>query len=169
MAKSAQTNKILARIENGNAKTLVKTLSVLPLYSGVQSLRELAKYGEVVTDYDANNKRWWAEGGRLSGMYGWLPELLATRTIGPGSREPWFQFAPFFQMLVSSGDAVKQLATGDLDKFSRTVSQKLAPLPNWRRTLKRILFSDSPKNVESGTSFSGGELKAFIYFFCSTH
>ena len=161
MAKSAQTNKIIGRIENGNAKTLVKTLAVLPLYSGVQSLRELAKYGEVVTDYDANNKRWWAEGGRLSGMYGWLPELLATRTIGPGSREPWFQFAPFFQMLVSSGDAVKQLAKGDLDKFSRTVSQKLAPLPNWRRTLRRILFSDSPRNIESNTSFGGGELKPF--------
>ena len=63
MAKSAQTNKILARIENGNAKTLVKTLAVLPLYSGVQSLRELAKHGEVVTDYDAEQlkmvgRRW---------------------------------------------------------------------------------------------------------------
>jgi hypothetical protein len=46
MAKSAQTNKILMRMENGSAKTLVKTLAVLPIYSGVQSLRELAKYGE---------------------------------------------------------------------------------------------------------------------------
>ena len=51
------------------------------MYSGVQSLREIAKYGEVVTDYDANNSRWWAEGGRLSGMFGWLPELVTTRTI----------------------------------------------------------------------------------------
>ncbi len=161
MAKSAQTNKILARIENGNAKTLVKTLSVLPLYSGVQSLREIAKYGEVVTDYDANNSRWWAEGGRLSGMFGWLPELVTTRTIGPGSREPWFMFAPFFSIISALGDVVKQTATGDFDKLGQTVSKKLAPFPNWRNTLRRILFQDKPKNIESGTSFSGGELKPF--------
>ena len=38
-------------------KQLVKMLAVIPLYSGVQSLREIAKYGEDVTDYDADNKR----------------------------------------------------------------------------------------------------------------
>ena len=72
MAKSAQTNKILARIENGNIKTLVKTLAVLPVYASIQSLREVAKYGEVVTDYGPNTAKWWAEGFRLSGQQGFF-------------------------------------------------------------------------------------------------
>ena len=35
-AKSAQTNKILMRIENGDARTLIKTLAIIPMYSGIQ-------------------------------------------------------------------------------------------------------------------------------------
>jgi uncharacterized FlgJ-related protein len=160
MAKSAQTNKILARIENGNAKTLVKTLAVLPLYSGVQSLRELAKHGEVVTDYTANNKKWWAEGGRLSGMIGWLPELVANRFVGPGSREPWYAFAPFFQTITAPVEASIRFAKGDKDRALQILSNKLMPLPNWRRLFNR-LFSRGPKEIQTGTNFSGGELKPF--------
>jgi hypothetical protein len=161
MAKSAQTNKILARIENGNAKTLVKTLAVLPLYSGVQSLRELAKHGEVVTDYTANNKKWWAEGGRLSGMIGWLPELVANRFVGPGSREPWYAFAPFFQTITAPIDAAYQgFFKGNKDRALQIISNKIAPLPNWRRLFSR-LFSRGPKEIQTGTNFSGGELKPF--------
>ena len=159
MAKSAQTNKILARIENGNAKTLVKTLAVLPLYSGVQSLRELAKHGEVVTDYDANTAKWWAEGGRLSGMIGWLPELVANRFVGPGSREPWYAFAPFFQTITAPVDATLKFAKGDTDRALQVLSNKIVPLPNWRRLFSR-LFSGN-KQIQTGTSFSGGELKPF--------
>ena len=160
MAKSAQTNKILARIENGNAKTLVKTLAVLPLYSGVQSLRELAKHGEVVTDYDANTAKWWAEGGRLSGMIGWLPELVANRFVGPGSREPWYAFAPFFQTITAPIDAAYQgFFKGNKDRALEIVSNKIVPLPNWRRLFSR-LFSGN-KQIQTGTSFSGGELKPF--------
>ena len=161
MAKSAQTNKILARIENGNAKTLVKTLSVIPIYSGIQSLRELAKYGEIVTDYDANNKKWWAEGGRLSGQFGWLPELVANRFVGPGSRERWYTFAPFFQFLNTPQDVYRQLAKGDKDAALKTLSDRVVPLPNWRKTFMR-LFADRPKDIElGGTTFSGGQLKPF--------
>ena len=127
MAKSAQTNKILARIENGNAKTLIKTLAVLPLYSGVQSLRELAKHGEVVTDYDANTAKWWAEGGRLSGMIGWLPELVANRFVGPGSREPWYAFAPFFQTITAPVDAALKFSKGDTDRALQVLNNKIVP------------------------------------------
>ena len=159
MAKSAQTNKILARIENGNAKTLIKTLAVLPLYSGVQSLRELAKHGEVVTDYDANTAKWWAEGGRLSGMIGWLPELVANRFVGPGSREPWYAFAPFFQTITAPVDAALKFSKGDTDRALQVLNNKIVPLPNWRRLFSR-LFSGN-KQIQTGTSFSGGELKPF--------
>ena len=100
----------------GTSKTLIKTLAVLPVYSGVQSLREIAKYGEIITDYDANNNRWWAEGARLSGMFGYLPELIANRFIGPGAREPWYLFAPAFTIIGAPGRAAKQFWDGDTDK-----------------------------------------------------
>ena len=161
MAKSAQTNKVLQRIENGNAKQLVKMLAVLPIYSGVQSLREIAKYGEVVTDYDANNKKWWAEGGRLSGLFGWLPELVANRTIGPGSREPWYAFAPFLTTVKDIGTFGKQVATLKFDKAAQTLNERLVPLPTWRKLLGKILFTGEPSESNIGTTFKGGSISAF--------
>ena len=157
MAKSAQTNKILMRMENGNAKTLVKTLAVLPIYSGVQSLREIAKYGEVVTDYDADNNRWWAEGARLSGMFGYLPELVANRFIGPGSREPWFLFPPAAQVASAPVEALQSLWNDDTDRAIRIVNERLLPLPNWRRNISK-LFSSPLKSFKTTPT---GNLSAF--------
>ena len=157
MAKSAQTNKILTRMENGNAKTLVKTLAVLPIYSGVQSLREIAKYGEVVTDYDADNNRWWAEGARLSGMFGYLPELVANRFIGPGSREPWFLFPPAAQVASAPVEALQSLWNDDTDRAIRIVNERLLPLPNWRRNISK-LFSSPLKPFKTTPT---GNLSAF--------
>jgi len=157
MAKSAQTNKILTRMENGNAKTLVKTLAVLPIYSGVQSLREIAKYGEVVTDYDADNNRWWAEGARLSGMFGYLPELVANRFIGPGSREPWFLFPPAAQVASAPVEALQSLWNDDTDRAIRIVNERLLPLPNWRRNISKI-FSSPLKPFKTTPT---GNLSAF--------
>ena len=157
-AKSAQTNRILQRIENGSAKTLVKTLAVLPVYSGVQSLRELAKYGEIVTDYDANNNRWWAEGARLSGMFGYLPELIANRFIGPGAREPWYLFAPAFTIIGAPGRAAKQFWDGDTDKALVTLNEKFFPLPNWRRRLWQ-LFTSGPQPLKIKGTTMGNKLE----------
>ena len=160
-AKSAQTNRILQRIENGNAKTLVKTLAVLPIYSGVQSLRELAKYGEIVTDYDSNNNRWWAEGARLSGMGGYLPELIGNRFIGPGAREPWYLFAPAFTIIGAPGVAAKQFWDGNTDRALQTINEKLAPLPNWRRAIMKLFTQGLPKSISTGTGSITKELKPF--------
>jgi hypothetical protein len=157
MAKSAQTNKILTRMENGNAKTLVKTLAVLPIYSGVQSLREIAKYGEVVTDYDADNNRWWAEGARLSGMFGYLPELVANRFIGPGSREPWFLFPPAAQVASAPVEALQSVWNDDTDRAIRILNERFFPLPNWRRNISK-LFSSPLKDFKTTPS---GNLSAF--------
>ena len=151
MAKSAQTNKILMRMENGNAKTLVKTLAVLPIYSGVQSLREIAKYGEVITDYDANNSRWWAEGARLSGMFGYLPELVANRFIGPGSREPWFLFPPAAQIASAPVEAGQAAWNGNTDRAIRIINERLLPLPNWRRNIVKI-FGSPLKELKTSSS-----------------
>lgn len=148
MAKSAQTNKILGRIENGNVKTLVKTLAVLPVYASIQSLREIAKHGEVVTDYGPNKARWWSEGFRLSGQQGFLADLFINRVYGPGSREPWYFFAPSFQIAKALfSDVPTALFKGDLDKAIRTFSSKLAPIPNWRNQIKKIFTKGKVQGV----------------------
>tara|TARA_E500000318_G_scaffold20738_3_gene21271 strand:+ start:1726 stop:6045 length:4320 start_codon:yes stop_codon:yes gene_type:complete len=148
MAKSAQTNKILQRIENGNVKTLVKTLAVLPVYSSIQSLREVAKYGEVVTDYGPNKTRWWSEGFRLSGQQGFLADLFVNRIYGPGSREPWYFFAPSFQISKALfSDIPSSVFKGEFDKAYRTFWQKIAPIPNWRNRIKKILNQGKVQGV----------------------
>ena len=53
-AKSAQTNKILQRVESGDVRTLIKLLASIPVFSGIQQLREYAKYGDVITDAEYN-------------------------------------------------------------------------------------------------------------------
>ena len=55
--------------------------------------------------YDSNNNRWWAEGARLSGMFGYLPELVANRLIGPGSRGPITKKLQETFVLVVSGQS----------------------------------------------------------------
>ena len=138
MAKSAQTNKVLARIENGNTKTLVKMLAVIPVYGGIQSLRELAKYGEVVTDFSVNTDRWLANAYRLSGSQGYLPDIVVNKTIGPSSREPWYQFAPAFKVATSLGRVVQNTVLGDFDKASRTFYKDIAPIPDWRNLINKF-------------------------------
>ena len=158
-AKSAQTNKILMRVENGDARQLIKTLAVIPVYGAIQQLREIAKYGEVYTHPDYDMKKFLAKSGQLSGMPGWLTDLFFNRFLGPGSRDPWFNFAPAMQILSTPVVAAQQLVKGKPDKAMQTLSKRFAPLPNWRRWIKRWWF-DLPqlKGTDVGTkvTFSKG-------------
>ena len=144
MAKSAQTNKVIGRIENGNTKTLLKTLAVIPVYSAIANLRELAKYGTIITDYNEDNKRWWAEGLRLSGMQGILADLVVNKTVGPGGRDPWFLIAPSFQIAKAIGEVPIELLKGNTDRALRIFSQKIAPLPNWRNSFSKWWSKSKP-------------------------
>ena len=107
MAKSSQTNKIISRIENGDVRTLIKTLAVIPVYGGIQQLRELAKNGEVHTHPEYDMAKFLAKSGQLSGMPGWQIDLFMNRFMGPGKRDPWFMFAPAMQILTTPGVAAK--------------------------------------------------------------
>ena len=138
MAKSAQTNKILQRIENGNTKTLIKVLAAIPVYGGIQGLREFAKYGEVVTDFGPNTERWFAEAFRLSGQQGYLSDLFINKTVGPSSREPWYQFAPAFQIARGAGEIVQATLLGDFDKALKKFSKDIAPFPEWRNWISKL-------------------------------
>jgi 2-polyprenyl-3-methyl-5-hydroxy-6-metoxy-1,4-benzoquinol methylase len=142
LAKSAQTNRILQRIENGDVKQLVKLLAGLPVYGGIQSLREIAKYGEVQTDLETQTDKWYSEALRLSGISGTAPELIIGRLSGPGAREPWYLFAPFFSILTDTGDVAKETYKGNTDKATQIFMERLAPLPTWRRWVMK-LFPDA--------------------------
>ena len=138
LAKSAQTNKLLQRIENGDTRQLVKLLAAVPVYGSIQQLREIAKYGEVRTDLDTQSDKWFAESLRLSGIAGTFPELFIGRLTGPGAREPWYLFAPAFSILTDVGDIGKDVALGDFDKAWRRFSERIAPLPTWRRWIEKL-------------------------------
>jgi|TARA_E500000318_G_scaffold102184_1_gene106308 hypothetical protein len=142
LAKSAQTNKLLQRIENGDTRQLVKLLAAIPVYGGIQQLREIAKYGEVQTDIETQTDKWYAEALRLSGISGTLPELFIGRLTGPGSREPWYLFAPAFSILTDVGDITKDAALGDFEKAWKRFSERIAPLPTWRRWISKLWGDD---------------------------
>jgi len=138
LAKSAQTNKLLQRIENGDTRQLVKLLSGLPVYGGIQSLREIAKYGEVQTDLETQKDKWFSEATRLSGVSGTATELVLGRLSGPGAREPWYLFAPFMSILTDIGDIAKETYKGNTDKAFTKFSERIAPLPTWRRWVMKL-------------------------------
>jgi GH24 family phage-related lysozyme (muramidase) len=135
MAKSAQTNKMLQRIENGEARQMVKLLAALPVYGGIQMLRELAKHGEVITDPAYDEEKWWAESLRLSGMSGILPELAVGRLTGPGSQMPWFIPFPAASVATDIGKVVQDTLVGDTDKAWKRFLEKIVPLPTYRKWL----------------------------------
>ena len=151
MAKSAQTNKILQRIENGDARTMVKLLAAIPVYGGIQELRELAKYGEVITDIDADTNEWWAESFRLSGLPGVLPEFLANTFVGPGSRQPFFLAFPAGSIAFEIDKITKDYLKGNTERANERFFQRIAPLPNWRRFVIERL-KDVGVDFDDGTT-----------------
>ena len=132
MAKSAQTNRILQRVENGDARTMIKILASIPVYGGIQELRELAKYGEVQTDIDSDSDEWWSEALRLSGMSGVGPEFIASNVIGPGSRQPFFLAFPAGSIAYETDKILKDYFKGNTEQATERFFQRIFPLPNWR-------------------------------------
>jgi hypothetical protein len=164
LAKSAQTNKLLQRIENGDTKQLVKLLAGLPVYGGIQALREIAKYGEVQTDLETQTDKWYSEAVRLSGVSGTATELVLGRLTGPGSREPWYLFAPVFSILKDVGNIPKEVYKGNNDKALQIFSERIAPLPTWRKWIMK-LFPDSEiitpvkqKDFKNRLQFNKGDI-----------
>ena len=158
-AKSAQTNKILMRVESGDARQLIKTLAVIPVYGAIQQLREIAKYGEVYTHPDYDMGKFLAKSGQLSGMSGWIIDLFFNRFLGPGKRDPWFNFAPAMQILSAPVVAAQQVIAGKSDAAIQTLSKRFLPFPNWRRWVRKLWFPQSLKgNINKGTkvTFSKG-------------
>ena len=158
LAKSAQTNKLLQRIENGDARQMVKLLAGISVYGGIQNLREISKYGEITTDLETETDKWYSNALRLSGITGTLPELFINQLSGPGSRQPWFLFAPFTSILDDAGQVTKDAIMGDWDAAQKRFLQKIAPAPIFTKFILN-LFGDSDFLTPVGPTDIGSKVK----------
>ena len=158
LAKSAQTNKLLQRIENGDARQMVKLLAGISVYGGIQNLREIAKYGEIVTDAETETDKWYSEALRLSGLAGTLPELFINQLAGPGSRQPWFLFAPFTSVLDDAGQITKDAVLGEWDAATKRFLQKIAPAPIFTKWILN-LWGDKDFVTPVGPTDIGGKIR----------
>ena len=158
LAKSAQTNKLLQRIENGDARQMVKLLAGISVYGGIQNLREISKYGEITTDLETETDKWYSNALRLSGIAGTLPELFINQLSGPGSRQPWFLFAPFTSILDDAGQITKDAIMGNWDAAQKRFLQKIAPAPIFTKFIAN-LFSDSDFITPVGPTDVGSKIK----------
>ena len=158
MAKSTQTNKILQRIENGDVRQLVKLIGALPIFGGIQMLREISKHGEIKTDPSNNEVKWWAEALRLSGMGGILPELFIGRLTGPGSYRPWFLPFPAASVAIDAGDIGKDVFAGKTDKAIKKFMDRIVPFPTWRNWIDKLFGN---VNISRGVEGTGIDAQTF--------
>ena len=135
MAKSSQTSKMLQRVENGDVRTLIKIMAAIPVYSGIQNLRELLKYGEMRTSFDYDKQKWFAQGLRLSGNMGWLSELIAGRWLGPGAKDNPLLFFPGANWIGDVWDTARYVKENKPDSALKS-ADKVLPFPIYRRLLK---------------------------------
>jgi hypothetical protein len=148
------------RLTNNLAKYGINTTDGLRIgkantvYGGIQSLREIAKHGEVQTDLETQTDKWYSEAVRLSGVSGTAPELVIGRLTGPGARQPWYLFAPFFSILNETGNIAKETYKGNTDKAMEIFSERIAPLPTWRRWIMKLFpetdFTTPIKDIQAG-------------------
>lgn len=151
-AKSASANRIIKRIEDGDAIMLLKTLGTIPIYAGIQQLREYAKYGTVHSDWAYNKKELLAKSWQLSGNPGWISDLIFNRFLGPGKKgSNYFVFAPAMNMFTNILDYGLTYVSGDKKKRKKILDKKILPIPGWRKRIQQKWF---PRKVESGFSIS---------------
>ena len=134
MGKSAQTHKMLQRIENGDIRTFVKLLAAVPVYAGVQQLREIVKWGEATQSAKYNYRDWLAHGLRLSGLGGWLSEGVIGKFEGPGKREWYLPGIQWGKNAIQS--LIGIVSAKDKEKSIDLFNKKVAPLPNWIRRIR---------------------------------
>jgi len=110
-------------------------LMAIPVYSSIQQLREFTKYGEVRTEWGQrweDHIKYLAEGFKLSGNMGWLPETVASRAVGPGKRKNpllWFPAATYVDDLKNFGVSLYEGKGNSALRYA----DKLLPLPIYRR------------------------------------
>ena len=145
MAKTAQTDAMIARIDEGSApgakQALLMMLS-LSLYGGIKDLRDIVTFGHVrnnspILDHpDVNLQRWTSEAFQMSGLGGWMGTTFVNQTVGYGSDRP-ISIAPLLQPGEGAVKAGSAALAGDWEKFYREYYNVL-PMPTWRALITRL-------------------------------
>ena len=142
MAKSAQTNAMLTRIEDGNLRTAIGMAGALTMFGAVKDLRDYVKFGEFDTkdNLEDDPLKWLADANQMSGNMGWLPTLLVNQLAGYGSGRP-IEFFPAISMVSDITKATVDstpFSTKDWDEAIRQWYQ-VAPAPTIRGLVDKIL------------------------------
>ncbi len=151
MAKSAQTNAMIQRIENGSARQLVGMAAALVMFGGIKDLRNFVTTGEFKTarSFRDDDEPWWfSQAGMFSGNLGWLPTTVANTILYRNNSSP-VEFFPgvqlfndYVDLIIDGGISAFTAATGDLnekayDSFLRNFYRN-SPLPISRNILERL-------------------------------
>ena len=143
MAKSAQTNAMLQRVEDGDLRTAIGLLASLGIFGAVQDLREFAKTGKFNTyeQIDDDPARWLSDAFMMSGNMGWLPTSFINQIIGYGNDAP-ILIGPGYNVLFDWSRALAQTSDAFLNKKSYDEAvrnfYKNAPIPTIRGILDRV-------------------------------
>ena len=143
MAKSAQTNAMLQRVEDGDLRTAIGLLASLGIFGAVQDLREFAKTGKFNTyeQIDDDPARWLSDAFIMSGNMGWLPTSVINQIIGYGNDAP-ILIGPGYNVAFDWSRALAQTGDAFLNKKSYDEAvrnfYKNAPIPTIRGILDRI-------------------------------
>jgi len=142
MAKSAQTNALIAKAESGEQAQLFRMTGALAVYGAIYNLREFAKYGEIKTTVDNDPAIWAAHSMNLSGNLGWLPTFALSKLVGAGSQDV-LDFFPATNIVKNIGSTFKGLGgtfagtPGAYDSMMRSFYKTLL-LPTIRAGLSRL-------------------------------
>jgi hypothetical protein len=142
MAKSAQTNAMIGRIENAELRTAIGMLGSLAIFGGVQDLRDFVKTGEIKTveELEQDPDKWLAFAANMSGNLGWLPTTVVNQLAGYGSSRP-VEFFPAMSIASNIADAFAGAVGASLNKepYDRAVRNfyEVLPAPTVRGILDR--------------------------------
>ena len=135
-AKSAQTNALLQRIEEGDAKLAFKMLAVIPIYAAVHQLRQYIKNGFRPEDTEGVDPL--LDGWALTGNNGWL--LNTTSSYLKYNKNRPLGIFPGYETIVAPLDFgfdvmdTKTSLNTDLLQFF----DNIAPTPEFRGILATI-------------------------------
>ena len=145
MAKSAQTNAMIQRIENGNARQLIGMLGAMVVFGGIKDLRNFVTTGEFKTARtlkDSDEWWWLSQANQFSGNLGWLPTTAANMWLYRTGSTP-VEFFPGVQIFNDYVDLLLDLGASPFsekawDNFTKNALRN-APLPTLRN-LTDMLF-----------------------------
>ena len=166
-AKSAQTNELIRRVEDGDMKLALASLASVPIYAGVQTLKEYANPEfrpgqELVTIEDD----WLAGLGKslsLSGNYSnfAIDKFIgAIRSLGygEGALESVAPSISFLKDLAFNlpRDVMKDLGAGDKEGAVREIGERIPVVSMGANIAERIL--EAPLIIDRDERAKGGEI-----------